>query len=318
MATLLYRRKQTDPKRYRSRLLREENPTGAGRHGSIACDYLESPSTIASANPIPTPESTASKHARASTPKVDPTPVCNRDFETRTSLFAFLTITHEVDILRPTFVKIYKKKAVEEFKPDPYIATAMNCMLWIFYGLPMVHPDSVLVVTINSIGLAMELIYLSIFFLYAPNKGRAKVIGWLALEILFLGVVAACTLTLRKTHAQRSDLVGILCAIFGVLMYASPLTIMRKVIKTKSVKYMPFYLSLANFLNGVIWVTYALIRFDLYILIGNGLGALSGAIQLILYACYFKSALKDDDENDVVKPSELQLSGSNGPARPTV
>ncbi|KAK8357145.1 hypothetical protein V6Z12_A05G399800 [Gossypium hirsutum] len=218
----------------------------------------------------------------------------------------------------PGIRRIYKKKAVEEFKPDPYIATAMNCMLWIFYGLPMVHPDSVLVVTINSIGLAMELIYLSIFFLYAPNKGRAKVIGWLALEILFLGVVAACTLTLRKTHAQRSDLVGILCVIFGVLMYASPLTIMRKVIKTKSVKYMPFYLSLANFLNGVIWVTYALIGFDLYILIGNGLGALSGAIQLILYACYFKSAPKDDDENDVVKPSELQLSGSNGPARPTV
>ncbi|XP_012459952.2 bidirectional sugar transporter SWEET4, partial [Gossypium raimondii] len=219
---------------------------------------------------------------------------------------------------RPTFVKIYKKMAVEEFKPDPYIATAMNCMLWIFYGLPMVHPDSILVVTINSIGLAMELIYLSIFFLYAPNKGRAKVIGWLALEILFLGVVAACTLTLRKTHAQRSDLVGILCVIFGVLMYASPLTVMRKVIKTKSVKYMPFYLSLANFLNGVIWVTYALIRFDLYILIGNGLGALSGAIQLILYACYFKSTPKDDDENGVVEPSELQLSGGNGPSRPTV
>ncbi|TYG72972.1 hypothetical protein ES288_D04G063500v1 [Gossypium darwinii] len=218
----------------------------------------------------------------------------------------------------PTFVKIYKKMAVEEFKPDPYIATAMNCMLWIFYGLPMVHPDSILVVTINSIGLAMELIYLSIFFLYAPNKGRAKVIGWVALEILFLGVVAACTLTLRKTHAQRSDLVGILCVIFGVLMYASPLTVMRKVIKTKSVKYIPFYLSLANFLNGVIWVTYALIRFDLYILIGNGLGALSGAIQLILYACYFKSTPKDDDENGVVEPSELQLSGGNGPARPAV
>ncbi|KAL1104402.1 hypothetical protein V6Z11_D04G064400 [Gossypium hirsutum] len=179
---------------------------------------------------------------------------------------------------KPTFVKIYKKMAVEEFKPDPYIATAMNCMLWIFYGLPMVHPDSILVVTINSIGLAMELIYLSIFFLYAPNKGRAKVIGWVALEILFLGVVAACTLTLRKTHAQRSDLVGILCVIFGVLMYASPLTVM----------------------------------------IGNGLGALSGAIQLILYACYFKSTPKDDDENGVVEPSELQLSGGNGPARPAV
>ncbi|XWS32779.1 hypothetical protein CRYUN_Cryun22dG0018800 [Craigia yunnanensis] len=218
----------------------------------------------------------------------------------------------------PTFKNIYKKKAVEEFKPDPYIATVMNCMLWIFYGLPIVHPDSTLVVTINGVGLAMELIYLTIFFIYAPKKGRLKVIGWLCIEILFLCVVALCTLLLRKTHDQRSVIVGILCVIFGVLMYASPLTIMRKVINTKSVKYMPFYLSLANFLNGLVWVTYALIRFDLYILIGNGLGALSGAIQLILYACYFSSTPKDDDDDVVVKPSELQLSGSSGPARPTV
>jgi len=41
-----------------------------------------------------------------------------------------------------------------------------------------------------------------------------------------------------------------------------------KVIKTKSVKYMPFWLSLANFLNGVSWTTYALIHpFDLYVLV---------------------------------------------------
>ncbi|EOY02360.1 Sugar transporter SWEET repeat - like 9 [Theobroma cacao] len=220
----------------------------------------------------------------------------------------------------PTFVNIYKRKAVEEFKPDPYIATAMNCMLWILYGLPLVHPDSTLVVTINSIGLAMELIYLTIFFIYAQKKGRLKVIGWLCVEIAFLGVVASCTLLLRKTHAQRSAPVGILCVIFGVLMYASPLTIMRKVIKTKSVEYMPFYLSLTNFLNGVIWLTYALIRFDLYILIGNGLGTLSGAIQLILYACYCSSTPKYEDDEVVVKPSELQLSDNGGPARarPTV
>lgn len=41
-----------------------------------------------------------------------------------------------------------------------------------------------------------------------------------------------------------------------------------KVIKTKSVKYMPFWLSLANFLNGVAWTTYALIHpFDIYVLV---------------------------------------------------
>ncbi|OMO80726.1 bidirectional sugar transporter SWEET5 [Corchorus capsularis] len=56
-------------------------------------------------------------------------------------------------------------------------------------------------------------------------------------------------------------------------------------------------------------------------MIGNGLGTLSGAVQLILYACYFKSTPKDDDDSDadVVKPSEVQLSKSNGGnARPSV
>lgn len=41
----------------------------------------------------------------------------------------------------------------------------------------------------------------------------------------------------------------------------------RMVIQTKSVKYMPFYLSLVSFLNGVCWTAYSLLRFDLYILV---------------------------------------------------
>jgi solute carrier family 50 protein (sugar transporter) len=41
-----------------------------------------------------------------------------------------------------TISKIVKKKDVEEFSPDPYLATLLNCMLWTFYGLPLVHPHS--------------------------------------------------------------------------------------------------------------------------------------------------------------------------------
>ena len=77
-------------------------------------------------------------------------------------------------IFSPTFYRIIKNKAVEEFKPDPYLATVLNCMLWVFYGLPFIHPDSLLVVTINSFGLVLELVYLGIFFIYATNKGRVR------------------------------------------------------------------------------------------------------------------------------------------------
>ena len=39
----------------------------------------------------------------------------------------------------------------------------------------------------------------------------------------------------------------------------------KMVIKTKSVEYMPLFLSLASLVNGICWTAYALIRFDLYI-----------------------------------------------------
>ncbi|XP_057984220.1 bidirectional sugar transporter SWEET6b-like [Malania oleifera] len=208
----------------------------------------------------------------------------------------------------PTFWRILKKKTTEEFQPYPYIATILNCLFWIFYGLPLVHPHSTLVVTINAIGLAIEIIYTTIFFIYTNNKGRMKVIFWVCVEIAFMAGIVALTLLKFHSHTARSNFVGIFCVVFGVMMYTSPLAIMKKVITTKSVEYMPFYLSLANFLNGVIWVTYALIKFDLYITIGNGLGALSGAVQLILYAIYYKSTPKKGSDNE--KPSGVQLSSA--------
>lgn len=72
----------------------------------------------------------------------------------------------------PTFVKIIKKKDVESFDSKPYLATVLNCMCWVYYGMPFVNPNSTLVYTINGFGLVIELIYLGIFSYYAAPKGR--------------------------------------------------------------------------------------------------------------------------------------------------
>lgn len=74
----------------------------------------------------------------------------------------------------PTFRKIIKKKDVESFDPKPYLATVLNCLFWVYYGMPFVNPNSLLVITINGVGLVIELIYLCIFFWYAPPKGRVR------------------------------------------------------------------------------------------------------------------------------------------------
>ncbi|PAN29822.1 hypothetical protein PAHAL_5G252000 [Panicum hallii] len=194
----------------------------------------------------------------------------------------------------PTFYRICKAKDVEEFKADPYLATLLNCMLWVFYGIPVVHPNSILVVTINGIGLVIEAAYLTIFFIYCDNKKRKRALAVLAVEIVFMVIVVVSVLLAAHTHEKRSMIVGILCVIFGAMMYASPLTVMGNVIKTKSVEYMPFSLSLVSFLNGVCWTAYALIRFDLYVTIPNALGTFFGMVQLILYFCYYKTTPKKE------------------------
>lgn len=207
----------------------------------------------------------------------------------------------------PTFITIWKKKSAAGFKPDPYVATVLNCAMWVFYGMPLVHPDSLLVVTINAFGLCLELFYVGIFFMYSPWNKRRNILLALLVELIFMAAVVVITLLTLHTTGKRSTLVGMLCIVFNIAMYTSPLTIMRRVIQTKSVKYMPFYLSLANFLNGIIWAVYALLKFDPYVLVPNGLGALSGLVQLILYATYYKTTKWDEPEKPT---SEVELSGA--------
>ncbi|XP_068652712.1 bidirectional sugar transporter SWEET6b-like [Aristolochia californica] len=199
----------------------------------------------------------------------------------------------------PTFYKIWKKRSTEKFKADPYLATVLNCTLWVFYGLPLVHPNNLLVVTSNCAGFALEAIFLIIYFTFANKKQRRRVALALLIEVAFVAAVISLVLSLAHTHKLRTRIVGIICMIINCAMYASPLTIMRIVMKTKSVKYMPFYLSLAGFLTSVCWAAYALIEFDLFIVIPNGAGVVLGIIQLILYGWFYRSTNWDDDEAQI-------------------
>ncbi|KAJ4821406.1 Bidirectional sugar transporter SWEET [Rhynchospora pubera] len=195
----------------------------------------------------------------------------------------------------PTFHTIVKKRAVEDFSPVPYLATLLNCMLWVVYGVPFVHPNSVLVLTINGIGIFIEALYIITFFIFAPRRLRLKILGILGAVLLFVGVVLGGVLGGAHTHDKRTQIVGILCVIFGTAMYASPLSVIKLVIQTKSVKYIPFFLSFVSFLNGLCWTAYSLLRFisiscnNQLLTIPNGLGALLAAVQLILYMTYYNS-----------------------------
>ncbi|KAL8154627.1 bidirectional sugar transporter SWEET4-like [Apium graveolens] len=197
-----------------------------------------------------------------------------------------------------TFVRICKKGSVEQFSAMPYLATMFNCGMWILYGLPMFHPKAILVLTINGSGFAIEVVFLILYLVYSDSrKQRLQVGAIMAGELGFVALVGLMVGTLVKTVKVRTTIIGSVCMVGCFLMYAAPLSVMRLVIRTKSVKYMPFLLSLFSFLNALCWASYALIgQFDPYLLAPNGLGLLLGTAQLILYATYFKSSKAQETE----------------------
>ncbi|CAK9257244.1 unnamed protein product [Sphagnum jensenii] len=186
----------------------------------------------------------------------------------------------------PTFWDIIQKRDVQRYSAIPYVCTLLNCMLWVVYGLPDVSLQ-VLVVTINLSGCLIELIYISIYLVYAPKKTQTKALKLLgAMMVSFILVVVIVLEVVHDKH-QRKLIIGVFCAMFSVGMYASPLTVMGMVIRTHSVEFMPFLLSLFNFMNGFVWFGYAFVgHIDIFIMIPNGLGALSGMAQLLLFFIY--------------------------------
>ncbi|GAB4834606.1 hypothetical protein Ancab_032869 [Ancistrocladus abbreviatus] len=190
----------------------------------------------------------------------------------------------------PTFISICKKGSVQQYSPVPYLATFINCMLWVLYGLPFVHPNSILVVTVNGAGFFIEVVYLTLFVLHSEGKKkRLRLIVIAIVEVIIVAAVAGSVLGLTHTTKSRSQIIGMIAIISNIMMYAAPLSVMKLVITTKSVEYMPFSLSLASFANGITWTVYAIHPFDPYIAAPNGLGSLFGLAQLILYGTYYKS-----------------------------
>ncbi|KAL5723762.1 hypothetical protein ACHQM5_007118 [Ranunculus cassubicifolius] len=200
----------------------------------------------------------------------------------------------------PTFWKIIKRKDVEDFSPNPALATILNCAMWVFYGLPFVHPNSTLVWTINGIGLVIEAAYIIIYLIYANQKSKRNWVYMVLLgELVAVAAIVAGVLLGAHGTTRRTLVVGIICILLNICMYAMPLDNALTVLRTKSVEYMTLSLLVANLCNGSIWTAYGFLPFDVNLVVCNGIGALLGAAQVILYfyiSCSYPQGKKAGNE----------------------
>ncbi|XP_057804863.1 bidirectional sugar transporter SWEET13-like [Salvia miltiorrhiza] len=184
----------------------------------------------------------------------------------------------------PTFYTIYKKKTSEGYQSIPYVVALFSAMLWIFYAF--LKSNATLIITINAFGCFIETIYVCFYLFYAPKKLRVQTLKMIALLIICgFGFIVVSTIFLVKP-SRRAMVVGWICLIFSLCVFVAPLCILRKVIQTKSVEYMPFLLSLFLTLSAVMWFFYGLLIKDFNVAAPNVLGFSFGLVQMALYVKY--------------------------------
>ncbi|KAL6570331.1 hypothetical protein OROMI_014845 [Orobanche minor] len=200
----------------------------------------------------------------------------------------------------PTFYKIYKKNSTEGFQSVPYVVGLFSATLWIYYAF--LKPDTTLLITINSVGCVVQTAYICFYLFFAPKNARAQTVRLLLLlNVVGLGLIVLLTHFLAK-DSHRADIVGWICLVFNLCVFVAPLCVLRQVIQTKSVEYMPFLLSFFLTLSAVMWFFYGLLLRDYNIAIPNVLGFIFGVLQMVLYAIYKKNGKK------VVQIKQQQLS----------
>ncbi|CAO2149007.1 unnamed protein product [Urochloa humidicola] len=184
----------------------------------------------------------------------------------------------------PTFYRIYKNKSTDGFQSVPYVVALFSAMLWIYYAL--IKSNECLLITVNSAGCVIETIYIVIYLIYAPKKAKLFTVKiLLLLNVGVFGLILLLTLLLF-TGQHRVVALGWVCVGFSVSVFVAPLSIIGKVVRTRSVEFMPFSLSLSLTVSAVVWFLYGLLIKDKYVALPNVLGFTFGVIQMGLYAIY--------------------------------
>ncbi|XP_077228050.1 bidirectional sugar transporter SWEET2a-like isoform X1 [Tasmannia lanceolata] len=208
-----------------------------------------------------------------------------------------------------TFRRIARNRSTEQFSGLPYIYSLLNCLISCWYGLPFVTPGVILVATVNSVGALFQFLYITIFIIYAENAKRVKMSGLLLAVFGVFGVIVFVSIRCLDPIA-RQIFVGCLSVAALIFMFASPLFIIviafqtstiHCMIRTRSVEFMPFYLSLSTFLMSLSFFAYGMLKHDIFIYAPNGIGTILGTLQLLLYA-YYSRVSREDSRRPLIGP----------------
>ncbi|KAK4790792.1 hypothetical protein SAY86_031205 [Trapa natans] len=219
----------------------------------------------------------------------------------------------------PTFYRICRKKSTEGFDSLPYLVALFSSMLWLYYA--MLKGNAMLLITINSFGCVIEMVYIILYITYATRYSRKLTIRYfIAMNLGAFSFFILMTRYAAPPHLQVA-VFGWICVAVSVCVFASPLSVVAQVIRTKSVEFMPFYLSLFLTLGAVMWFGFGFFSQDKHVYIPNIIGFLLGISQMVLHVIYRRQPAGKVIAVEKLPEShpfpEIIIAGSTAPAGET-
>ncbi|KAF3338976.1 Bidirectional sugar transporter SWEET6a [Carex littledalei] len=127
------------------------------------------------------------------------------------------------------------------------------------YRLPYVHPDIPLLI-INGVGILFAGIY--IFLALKSSTGRKRVIiAWVLGILVFIAAFSVGIFVGVDTPDRRR----------------------LRAWRTKNIENVSLFLTGAGLANSITWLIYAILKFETFMMIQNGIGFIVCCIQLTLY-----------------------------------
>lgn len=182
-----------------------------------------------------------------------------------------------------TVLNILRDGSVGNLSIIPFLCLYVNSILWASYGLlrglkPVYIP--------NSIAIPVSIFCLYVYQKYSPKS----VINYLTLA--FFSSILTCILY----NSQMVEELGTLSCVLSIALSASPLSVVRVVIKEKSTASLPFFTSLFIWVASALWTVYGLfIVQDYIIIVPNAISVVLSSVQLFLFTIYgFHTSSKSD------------------------
>ncbi|KAH7301674.1 hypothetical protein KP509_23G037700 [Ceratopteris richardii] len=161
-----------------------------------------------------------------------------------------------------------------------FVFMLFNCVLWVFYGLPINRPHNFWVILTNGIGAVLALITVASYYFYTSRKEKL-IVEW-ELETFFslFFIMILYTVMVNKDRETRIEVVGTISAILSSCMHLALLFELQMAWKKQDLKQLHLIPSIAAFLKGALWTAYGWSGKDIFIMVPNAIGVVTGIIQL--------------------------------------